>query len=74
MFAFKHKCHSSLQEEAKTEIKQLRKNLNFKATPMPSFYNGAARGATSRKKVHNHLSLLIYHFISVIYHFIEEEP
>lgn len=56
MFAFKHNCHASLQEEAKTEIKQFRKSLNFKATPMPKFYNGAARGGTNSKKVHNHFS------------------
>eukprot|EP00268_Persea_americana_P025698 TRINITY_DN2502_c0_g1_i4.p1 TRINITY_DN2502_c0_g1~~TRINITY_DN2502_c0_g1_i4.p1 ORF type:complete len:637 (-),score=162.62 TRINITY_DN2502_c0_g1_i4:274-2184(-) len=39
------------QEEAEAEIKQLRRSLNFKATPMPSFYHGTLLQSTDGKKV-----------------------
>lgn len=39
------------QEERDAELKQLRKSLSFKATPMPSFYHGAAPKARAGKKV-----------------------
>ena len=40
-----------MQEEAEAEIKQLRRSLNFKATPMPSFYHGTLLQSTDGKKV-----------------------
>ncbi|KAK6931042.1 TPX2, C-terminal [Dillenia turbinata] len=39
------------QEKTEAEIKQFRKSLNFKATPMPSFYNKATPQDSKKNKV-----------------------
>ena len=40
-----------LQEETEAEIKQLRRSLNFRATPMPSFYHEGMQRDSDRNKV-----------------------
>ncbi|XP_068637173.1 protein WVD2-like 7 isoform X2 [Aristolochia californica] len=48
------------QEEAEAEIKQFRRSLNFKATPMPSFYHEAgSQGSDSNKPAINAKSPLL---------------
>lgn len=56
-FDWFNKIHT--QEEAEAEIKQLRRSLNFKATPMPSFYHGTLLQSTDGKKV---LCSLYYYY------------
>ncbi|KAK6922196.1 TPX2, C-terminal [Dillenia turbinata] len=46
-----NKIHAKKQEKTEAEIKQFRKSLNFKATPMPSFYNKSAPQDSKKNKV-----------------------
>ena len=53
-----------LQEKTEAEMKQLRKALNFKAAPMPSFYNVATASRPDANKVNKFIGSL--HFKEII--------
>ncbi|KAF3967364.1 hypothetical protein CMV_008629 [Castanea mollissima] len=46
-----NQIQAKTQEKTEAEIKQFRKSLNFKATPMPSFYHVAMPSGSDGKKV-----------------------
>ncbi|KAL0000194.1 hypothetical protein SO802_019796 [Lithocarpus litseifolius] len=46
-----NQIQAKTQEKTEAEIKQFRRSLNFKATPMPSFYHVAVPSGSDGKKV-----------------------
>ncbi|KAF5207887.1 Wvd2-like [Thalictrum thalictroides] len=45
-----NQIQAKTQEEKEAQLKELRRSLNFKATPMPSFYNEAVSQGSENKK------------------------
>uniref|UniRef100_A0A0V0IUF6 Putative micronuclear linker histone polyprotein-like n=1 Tax=Solanum chacoense TaxID=4108 RepID=A0A0V0IUF6_SOLCH len=49
--AEKHQLQARTQVKKEAELKQLRRNLNFKATPMPAFYHEPGRRSDRNKEL-----------------------
>ncbi|PHT57548.1 hypothetical protein T459_35481 [Capsicum annuum] len=46
-----HQLQARTQEKKEAEIKQVRRNLNFKETPMPAFYREPGRRSVKNKVI-----------------------